>query len=184
MNASEVLAALREHYSGYPIVREVVLADQYEAAVRRRDYADRATDPSYWMRYYEKNDIEVADAVPEGWTIEASKPTRRIDGLLYESGRLTAIEIKVTRADFRNDTDEKRRAWMEHSHRFVYATPAGLVSPDEVPEGCGLWEVDPETGVVKARKRAAVRKNPQPLPMQVLGAMFYRVSNYEKASAA
>jgi hypothetical protein len=144
MSASEILTALRKRYSGYPIVREVVLADPYE---------------------------------------EAMKPTRRIDGLLYESGRLTAIEIKVTRADFRNDTAEKRRAWMEHTHRFVYATPAGLVSPDEVPEGCGLWEVDEATGFVKSRKRAVIRKDPTPLPVHVLGAMLYRVSKYEKASA-
>lgn len=72
---------------------------------------------------------------------------RRIDVLLLRNwaGRigheLIAIEVKVSRADFFHDTEEKRRPWWLLSNRFAYAVPAGLVTPDEVPAGCGLIEI-------------------------------------------
>src|SRR5690606_5615505 len=103
----------------------------------------------------------------------------------------TAVEIKVSRADFRRETEEKRRAWRAITNRFVYAAPVGLISRDELPAGCGLWEFDPEAvgryrsqhGLTAAAK-AKVNKEPRPLPQQVLTALAYRVSNYERKEAA
>ena len=83
-------------------------------------------------------------------------------------------------ADFRRDNDEKRRAWRDHTHRFVYAAPAGLIDPNLIPPGCGLWEMDTATGILTATKKASVARNPLPLPEHVVAAMFYRVSNYER----
>ncbi|MGI4744945.1 MAG: MmcB family DNA repair protein [Janthinobacterium lividum] len=52
----------------------------------------------------------------------------------------TAYEIKVSRADFRRDSHAKQREARLFSDRFYYATPAGLLRPDEVPDWAGLIE--------------------------------------------
>lgn len=114
------------------------------------------------------------------WINRASRPVRRIDALMRETPGYTAIEIKVTRADFKRDTEEKRRAWKSHTRRFVYVTPTGLVNPSEVPDGCGLWEFD---GVrLKVVKKATINKSPTAFPKAVFDTMLYRVSNYERAA--
>lgn len=109
-----------------------------------------------------------------------SKPVRRIDALLRDTLGYTAIEIKVTRADFRRDTPEKRRAWIAHTRRFVYAAPAGLLKASEIPDGCGLWEFDGRRLTVA--KKATINKSPATFPRAVFDSMLYRVSNYERAA--
>lgn len=110
----------------------------------------------------------------------ASKRVRRIDALMRDTAGYTAIEIKVTRADFRRDTHEKRRAWQAHCRRFIYAAPAGLLSASEIPDGCGLWEFDGSRLTVA--KKATINKIPTPFPRAVFDSMLYRVSNYERAA--
>lgn len=51
----------------------------------------------------------------------------------------TAYEVKATRSDFQRDVQRgKYRNYLPYFCRFYFATPSGLVSKDEVPEGCGL----------------------------------------------
>lgn len=52
-----------------------------------------------------------------------------------------AVEIKVSRSDFRRESDAKRAPWRVLAHRFVYATPEGLLTPQDIPDGCWLIEV-------------------------------------------
>lgn len=193
--AKELLAALRRKHAADAVVREVVIDDSYEYAIRRRQQLDQADmyGPGWASRLterYQSRGEEVAPFVPDGWTLQGSIPQRRIDALIIASTGLTAVEIKVTRADFRRDTDAKRRAWQSITNRFVYLTPKGLVSPDEVADGCGLWEFDPDAAGsyshqhgIKSVKRATVNKAPQPLPFQVTRALAYRVSRTEKETA-
>lgn len=191
LTATDLLRALRRKHSRDAVVREVVLDDPFEFAVRRRAEIERAR---HWgedqaamvERRYVEQGKPIADSVPEDWDYRSSKPQRRIDALLISSTGTTAVEIKVTRADFKRDTEMKRRAWRAVTNRFVYLTPKGLVQPDEVAEGCGLWEFAPETvgpyrwqhGLTSV-KRAVVNKHPDPLPFQILRALAYRVSNEE-----
>lgn len=92
----------------------------------------------------------VAQSANRGLRRADRVPTvRRIDFLLMRISRASkprheriALEVKVSRADFRRDTDDKRRAWFEVADRFAYVTPKGLITKDEVPEGCGLIEYD------------------------------------------
>lgn len=93
----------------------------------------------------------------------ARRTTRQIDFVAvnrWESrrGQVVAVEVKVDRADFAREveTPEKRAAWEDVASEFWFATPAGLVQPDEVPEGCGLLEVWGQK--LRARKRAQARK--------------------------
>jgi hypothetical protein len=178
-----VLASIRAKYPKAAIVREVVLTDPIEQAIYNRWAVERSPRTRARLTaLFEKNGAAIADTIPEDWDPETAKLERRIDGLMLASGQITAIEVKVSVADFRRDTDIKRRAWRDHSHRFVYATPAGLLTPEQIPANCGLWEVD-EWGEVTVIKRAVVNKTPLALPSQVITAMFYRVSNYERRGA-
>lgn len=107
----------------------------------------------------------------------SNKSSRRIDGLMFRTLERTAIEIKVSKADFLQDDWNKRRPWMRVTHRFVYAVPAGLV--DAPHYGCGLWWVH-EDGQVEVRTRAKRNPTPEPLPQQVVQALAYRAMNRER----
>lgn len=76
-----------------------------------------------------------------------------------------AIEIKISRSDFRKEIQKpsKRAGAVAVCHQFWFATPAGLVTVEEVPEECGLYEVRDDGRVVVAKK-APNRKDPLPIP--------------------
>lgn len=100
---------------------------------------------------------------------------RRIDALMIKGKQRTAIEVKISRADYARETERKRQVWRSITHRFVYAVPAGLITPDEVPDGLGLWEIHPgDTPRLVVAKRARVNPNPDPITDQLFTAMCYR----------
>ncbi len=68
----------------------------------------------------------------------------------------TAYEIKVSRADYRRDTPTKQREARLFSDRFYYATPPGLLKPDDVPDWAGLVEIFPDAER-HARKKIVVQ---------------------------
>lgn len=91
----------------------------------------------------------------------------------YEQGeheasvRRTAIEIKVDRADAKRETLAKVRAWRQVTHRFFYATPAGLIdSPPIMSGSIGLLWVHPD-GRIEWRKKCRLNPSPEPLPLIV-----------------
>ena len=125
------------------------------------------------------------------WTERAleSRPTRRIDALMFESLERTAIEIKVTMADWKRDTYYKRAPWANVTNRFVYAVPKSLylsfdgnfgIARLEVSD-CGVWTVD-EDGGVAVVKKANIRKHPEPLPQQVVQSLAYRASRVDSVA--
>lgn len=61
----------------------------------------------------------------------------------------TAYEIKVSRADFKRDNHGKQREARLFSDRFYYATPPGMLKPEEIPDWAGLIEIhDGKTKIV------------------------------------
>lgn len=185
MNAKEVLAAVRAKHNKCAIVTELVVEDAELRAARRAQWA---RDRPQWADYYEGT--EEFSEEKHGAVLDSHKPFRRIDALMFDGGGTrTAIEVKVTRADFKRETEAKRRPWELITNRFVYATPAGLIQPGEVPAHCGLWWVDTSKEVslgwngsdyargpeVKVVKRAKTNKSPDPIPHQVVVAMAYRL---------
>ncbi|MFE6967158.1 hypothetical protein ACFVAJ_18740 [Agromyces sp. NPDC057679] len=184
VTAKDVLTAVRRKHAKDAVVREVVVDDPFHQAILNR-WRLTGSSAEYWESRIDP--AEVAPSIPDGWTPVDAVPQRRIDALIVTSRMLTAVEIKVTRADFRRDTDEKRRAWQLFSHRFVYAVPKGLVTPDEVPASCGLWEFDPELfdprrpkqHGLTTTKKAVMNRAPAPLPDQVFISLAHRVSRYE-----
>ena len=178
--ASQILMAIRLAYPKTAVVREVSITDPFEQAIYWRHQLDGPRG-SWWAKHLTDRDGPVADSVPDGWHPATSIPVRRIDALLRDTSGYTAIEIKVTRADFRRDTSEKRRAWQAHTRRFIYAAPAGLLTASEMPAGCGLWEFDGSRLTVA--KKATINKTPLTFPRSVFDTMLYRVSNYERAAS-
>lgn len=102
------------------------------------------------------------------------KPNRRIDALMFQSLVRTAIEIKVSRADFMRDTYWKRRAWQNVTHRFIYAVPHDLDVMS--PHGCALWKVD-DSGNITVIKKSIMNQTPEPLPQTVIQRLAYRAAH-------
>lgn len=51
----------------------------------------------------------------------------------------TCYEVKVSRSDFHADTQAgKYRRYLPYVRRLYFAAPAGMLSKDEIPGGCGL----------------------------------------------
>ena len=117
---------------------------------------------------------------------------RRIDVLCIRPARrlgigpweLLAIEVKVSRGDFRSDirNPAKQAPWRELAHRHAYAAPDGLIVPDEVPDGHGLLTVsDGVEGWDKVRWAREVRleeKAPK-LPARFLTTLAFRAATAE-----
>ena len=103
--------------------------------------------------------------------------TRRIDALMIDDLVRTAIEIKVSRADAARETWAKVRPWRLVSHRFLYATPAGLIDCPPIPGiGAGLvWVHD--DGHVEWKVRCKVGRTPEPLPQRVVQTLAYRAAH-------
>lgn len=150
MNANDVLDAVRRHHRDKAFVPEMVIGT--------RDYAGYEA----WL------------ADPHGRTQPAQ--TRRIDALMFDGPQRTAIEVKVSRADVKRETWQKVAPWLDVTHRYIYAVPAGLIETGEVPHPqAGIWWVH-DDGRVEVRRKAQVRKYPEPLPQQVITALAYRAA--------
>lgn len=90
-----------------------------------------------------------------------------------------AYEAKVSREDFAREVanPEKRAVARLFSDVFLFATPAGLVGPDEVPSDCGLVEVD-QQGRVRLVRPAPL--SPKAMPSwELLSAVARRASRAE-----
>ena len=134
----------------------------------RRHHSDCAIVPEISI-----NDLYAREQ-PEG-----RKPVfmRRIDALMFDGHQRTAIEIKVDKADLRNETWFKTAPWRAVTHRFIVAVPAGMAEFHEIEAhyGCGLWWIHPD-GKVEVKRKAIVNKFPEPLPNDVIRRLAYRAS--------
>lgn len=102
-----------------------------------------------------------------------------------------AFEVKVSRADFRNETPEKRAPTEATASRCAYAVPAGLITPTELPPGWGLIEVyeTPEDmprssrplGRLAVWRKYAQRREPTCDLDYLVSAGFRRASRAEDA---
>jgi hypothetical protein len=90
-------------------------------------------------------------AAPEWLTFEelpipGSRGGRRADLIalsIWGPTRAVVCELKASRSDFLAEirNPDKRAAGVAFGTEFTFILPHGMVQPDEVPEGCGLYEV-------------------------------------------
>lgn len=92
---------------------------------------------------------------------------------MFESFQRSAIEVKVSAADYRLDTEQKCRPWRRVTHRFIYAVPHDLHVM--APHGCGLWKIH-DDGTIDVVKKAIVNKHPEPLTQDVVLRLAYRAA--------
>ena len=90
---------------------------------------------------------------------------RRVDFWTLEPAasrgyRACAFEIKVSRADYKRDSELKQEGALRFSDRFWYVTPPGLLQRSEVPEWAGLQEWDGKSFAVK--RKAPMRHKAEP----------------------
>lgn len=168
MDSDFIVSAVRRKHSPRTIfLPEVTLEDEYYDMLARNDWVERYGLP-------DSDRITTLEHDPE-YSFANGSRYRRIDLLGLDSQhQWTAVEIKVSRADFARETYEKRHPWITKTHRFIYAVPEGLIVPDEIPNGCGLWTVT-ETGQVKVAKRARVNRSRQEFPETFLRTLFWRL---------
>ena len=81
----------------------------------------------------------------------------------YSRPCYTGYEVKVSRADFLND--EKWPDYLPNCNQFYFATPWGLVQPDEVPSGCGLIWVSKNLTQCYVKKKAPHRAIEEPVSL-------------------
>ena len=76
--------------------------------------------------------------------------------------RTVAVEVKVSRSDFMREIDnpDKRETFESQASEFWFCCPAGLVKPDEVPEGCGLLETRGDGLVRRVAPRQDMNRRP------------------------
>lgn len=80
----------------------------------------------------------------------------------WTSPCITGYEVKVSRQDFLSD--DKWPGYLDYCHRFYFACPAGLISPDEVHRDVGLVWVR-ENGTLYTKKKSLFRKIDIPAEM-------------------
>ena len=93
---------------------------------------------------------------------------KRIDAFVLnlwpsKNYRSISFEIKISRGDFKKEVKDpmKRYPGMMISNEFYFVTPPSLISVDELPEYCGLMEVNEESKLVTVR-RAVYRPKMNP----------------------
>lgn len=175
-----LVTALRNKYAAKQaaVLTEVTMEDPVEAELAYAHFIQS----HYGMAYHKtsgKPDPTIS--VPADYHPHERILTRRIDALVFEGNEKTAIEIKISRADFFRDTDMKRSAWQTHTDRFVYLTPQGLVKPEEVPHGCALWEYDGQK--ISVVKRAKLNKEVKPFPISMVKYFAWRAFAAERKNA-
>lgn len=161
--------ALRTKHNKAAVLKEVTIPDEEAILLERAYHAKRSP---YYRRYYDKKGLDYSAELPDDYDTSATKTTRRIDFLMFDGPEITAVEMKISKADFRRDTDAKRRAWKAVTNRFVYLTPEGLLTPEDIPEGCGLWEY--QSGRIVVVKKAKKNTEPEPFPPSMIKYFAWR----------
>lgn len=89
-----------------------------------------------WMRFSRRCSVVIAELK----TYNTEIP----DVIGWYGASSTLIECKVSRADFLSDKNKHFRRYEEAGmgNLRYFATPKDLLSPDELPEGWGLLEIE------------------------------------------
>jgi hypothetical protein len=100
--------------------------------------------------YYAALDAQYGQTSTHALLTQVPAAGRVIDVLVLAEDPVehVAIEVKVSRPDYRSETDAKRAASWQLAHRCLYAAQAGLIDPATLPRGWGLIEVHEDADAV------------------------------------
>ena len=90
-----------------------------------------------WLKAQRMSTVVIAE-LAAGNNIETP------DVIAWHGGASILIECKTSRADFHADKEKHFRKFEEHGmgDTRYFAAPAGVLKPEDIPEGWGLMEVD------------------------------------------
>lgn len=95
-----------------------------------------------------------------------TRDNRRVDFWTLEVAasklfRTVGYEIKVSRQDYRRDSEEKQRQALSISDRFFYVAPKGMLGKEEIPSWAGLMEFDGHVfNVAKRAPKLPAKEDP------------------------
>ena len=102
------------------------------------------------------------------------------------------VEIKVSRADFKNDVKNKKNKHLllENGNKvggyygdmpnyFYYAVPNGLIEADEVPDYAGLIYVSPWGVKVVKQGRKLTDDKFDPIKLRIADKFYYNMLNWK-----
>lgn len=89
-----------------------------------------------------------------------------------------AYELKTSHADFLNELKQpaKRDAFYQYSNEFYFVAPVGIIPVSELPEGCGLMELNKKSLRIKQH---AMQRECEDLPMDITAAMVANKSDVD-----
>lgn len=77
----------------------------------------------------------------------------------FQRKSIAIFEVKVSRADFLQEIKkEKFKKSFPFADKFYYACPEGMIKPEEVPSGCGLYYIMPKENYCVCMKSAKACK--------------------------
>lgn len=101
------------------------------------------------LESYHASNINIRELrLSSGFDNEARIDLWTVDPSPAKGNPATAYEIKISRRDWRKDSAIKQRGARLFADRFYYATPAGLLKPEEIPDWAGLVEVDKDYNII------------------------------------
>jgi len=141
-------------------------AENQREIERRKPHHSLASRLARWLQEQGRatwENIEFIVETPAGR--QAIRPDVFSLATTCNPARITphVYEVKVSRRDFLADIAQpkKRAGYATIAERVFYAAPAGMISPDECPDGCGLVLEDGDTFVVARKaKRQPVQLGP------------------------
>lgn len=145
-----------------------------------REYNQNLHDkPREWALFFELRNA----------TGGAAESTNYVDALalnVWKSKRFrrVAYEFKVSRSDFLKELSkpEKRQWAWDISHEFWFVCAPGVAKVEEIPEGCGLLQVNAE-GTKLTRRVVAKQRQPRDLRIEEIAAMARRLTEAESMSS-
>ena len=114
---------------------------------------------------------------------------------VMRSGIVHEVEIKVSRADFKNDVAHKKdkHLLLEGNdmlgrfnkksgmpNYFYYAVPDGLVQPEEIPEYAGLIYVNPWGVKIVKQGRMLTTEKFDPVKLNIADKFYYNMQNWKE----
>lgn len=135
-----------QRWASFPLTRAGILelhAEYLRELERRRGHHALGEQLAAWLRQQgritweniqldTRADLCLPVGRPDVFSIKATRNPAKSAPQIHE--------VKVSRADFLADIakPEKRLGYHAVAEQVFYATPAGMVQPDEVPDACGL----------------------------------------------
>ena len=158
MKADEIVAALRRKYVPTVQAREWAF------------FSELRVGTGYAMHKHRKGSALSVEQRIDAWAMSLW-PSKKFVRIAYE--------IKVSKSDFKREIEdpEKRQAALLLSNMFYFATPAGLVQKEDIPQECGLVEVW-EDGKIDVVVRSPFRVIDPP-PLSFLASIARRATAAE-----